>query len=188
MRMMESGNKASTTGSARQSPVPTKRIEQAIYLIRGQRVMLDSDLAVLYDLSTKRLNEQVRRNLNRFPPDFVFQLTEEEAESLRSQIATSKIGRGGRRYLPYAFTEHGAVMLASVLNSPRAVAASIFVVRAFVRLRELVADHKELAAKIAQLERKIGAHDESIRALIVTIRQLVAPAPAKKGRIGFKPE
>lgn len=186
--MMESGNKLNVTDSARRSPVSAERIEHSIYLIRGQRVMLDSDLAVLYGVATKRLNEQVRRNLKRFPPDFVFQLTAEETESLRSQIATSKIGRGGRRYPPYAFTEHGAVMLAGVLNSPRAVVTSIFVVRAFVRLREMVATHKELAAKIAKLERKVGVHDESIRSLVATIRQLITPAPAKKRRIGFKPE
>ncbi|GAB4326060.1 MAG: hypothetical protein Kow0074_20210 [Candidatus Zixiibacteriota bacterium] len=168
---------------------PPERIENAIFLIRGQKVMLDSDLATLYGVTTKRLNEQVKRNLDRFPPDFMFQLTEDEADTLRSQSATSKRGRGGRRYLPYVFTEHGAVMLASVLNSPRAIETSIFVVKAFVRMREVISEHKELAAKIAELERRVGGHDESIRSLLTAIRQLMAPpaAPSKR-RIGFRNE
>lgn len=126
--------------------------------------MLDNDLAALYGVTTKRLNEQVKRNRKRFPEDFMFQLTSQEAQSLRSQFATSNETRGGRRYLPFAFTEHGAVMLASVLNSPIAVAASIQVVRAFIRLRSILAAHKELARKIDALERKMRAGEEKAKA------------------------
>src|SRR4030043_383112 len=149
--------------------------------------MLDSDLAELYGVTTKRLNEQIRRNLGRFPDDFMFQLTPQEADSLRSQFATSKPERGGRRYLPYAFTEHGAIMAASVLNSPQAVRMSVFVVRAFVKLREMMSTHKELAHKLAELERKLQNHDESIRSLVVAIRQLMRPPESEtpKRRKGF---
>ena len=125
--------------------VPVERIESRILLIRGHKMMLDSDLAELYRVSTKRLNEQVKRNKGRFPADFMFQLTVDETRALRSQFATSNRGRGGRRYRPFAFTEHGAVMLASVLNSPVAVQASIQVVREFVKLREMLGTHKESA-------------------------------------------
>ncbi len=180
--------KSSSEKSTAKSLVPTERIDRVILRIRGQNVMLDSELASLYGVTTKRLNEQVRRNRERFPVDFMFQLTAAEAEVLRSQIATSKPGRGGRRHIPYAFTEHGAVMLASVLKSPRAVEASIFVARAFVRLREWAATNKELAAKLADLERRVGGHDESIRSLVAAIRQLMAPPPAKKTKIGFHQE
>jgi hypothetical protein len=166
--------------------VPMGRIEQKIFFVRGQKVMLDVDLAGLYGVTTKRLNEQVKRNLERFPEDFMFQLTAEEADSLRSQFATSNAGRGGRRYLPFAFTEHGAVMLASVLNSPQAVEVSVYVVRAFVRLREVLATHTELAHKLNELERKVGAHDEAIKSLVTAIRQLMQPPPTKRRRIGFQ--
>lgn len=145
--------------SKTQAIVPAAGIESRIFLIRGSKVMLDSDLADLYQVSTKRLNEQVRRNRERFPKDFMFQWTPRETAALRSQFATSNRQRGGRRYRPYAFTEHGAVMLASVLNSPVAVQASIRVVRAFVRLREDLATHKELAGKLTELERRIETHD-----------------------------
>ena len=161
------------------------QIEPLIREIRGQKVILDSDWAALYGVPTKRLNEQVRRNLARFPDDFLFRLTSDEVESLRSQIATSNVGRGGRRYLPYAFTEHGAFMAASVLNSPRAVEVSVFVVRAFVKLRQLVLAHKELAGKLDQLERKVGSHDEAIKQLVAAIRQLMAPPDPPKKEMGF---
>src|SRR2546423_5025569 len=141
-------------------------VESAIYLIRGQRVMLDSDLAAIYGVTTKRLNQQVRRNIHRFPEDFAFQLTAEEFAALRSQIATSSLrsqnatsNKGGRRYAPWVFTEHGAIMLASVLNSEVAIEASVRVVRAFVRLREIISANAELAAKFAQLERRLDSHD-----------------------------
>ncbi len=182
------------------SIVPVGRIESSIFLIRGQRVVLDSELAALYGVTTKRLNQQVQRNLERFPDDFMFQLTEEEARSLRLQIATlnqlggNEEGRGAgrgkhRKYLPYAFTEHGAIMAASVLNSPQAVKASIYVVRAFVKLRQMLATHKELADKLVQLERKLQNHDSQIMALIEAIRLLLEPPPApKRKRIGFLSE
>ena len=167
------------------TPIAIDTLSDRIHLVRGQRVMLDSDLAELYGVTTKRFNEQIKRNSDRFPADCMFQLTEEEDESLRSQFATSKPGRGGRRYLPYVFTEHGAIMAASVLNSPRAVEMSVFVVRAFVQLRALLADSKELTMRLDALERKLGSHDQTIAGLIDAIRQLTS-TPAKPSRsIGF---
>src|SRR5438876_2491872 len=144
-------------------------IESAIYLLRGQRVMLDSDLAAIYGVATRQLNQQLKRNRSRFPDDFAFQLTTEEFRNLKSQIATSSLmsqsvtssGHGGRRKLPWAFTEHGALMLASVLNSEVAVQASVRVVRAFVKLREMIAAKAQLAAKLAELERRLDSHDEA---------------------------
>ena len=162
--------------------VPVERIERAIILVRSEKVMLDSELAEIYGVTTKRLNEQVRRNLKRFPSDFMFQLTAEEAESLRSQIATSKERRGGRRYLPYAFTEHGALMLANVLNSERAAQTSVMVVRAFVRLRQLVATNAELARKLEALENK---YDAQFKVVFDAIRQLMSPPANPKREIGF---
>ena len=167
------------------SPREIETVENTIHLLRGQRVMLDSDLAAIYGVSTMRLNEQLRRNLKRFPSDFAFRLTRQEFTALISQFAISKRGRGGRRTLPWAFTEHGAIMLASVLNSDIAVEASVRAVRAFVRLREIVSANAELAAKFAQLERRLDSHDEAIAQLFAAIRQLLAPAPAKKREIGF---
>lgn len=161
-------------------------IESKILLIRGQKVMLDADLAELYGVETKMLNRAVKRNSERFPEDFMFQLTAEEVDNLRFQFGTSSWG--GRRYLPYAFTEHGALMLGNVLKSAQAVEMSLMVVRAFVRMRELVAGNKELAQKLNQLERKVGAHDKAIAEIINAIRQLMAPsAPNKKRPIGFAP-
>jgi len=165
--------------------IPAERIERAIYILRGQRVLLDSDLATLYGVTTTRLNEQVKRNLDRFPTDFMFRLTQEEWDALISQIATSKGGRGGRRKLPYAFTEHGAVMAANVLNSPVAVRASIVVVRVFVRLRQMLASHEDLARQLATLEKKFEKHDSQFRVVFDAIRQLMAPPPAKRRNIGF---
>src|SRR5213078_1036328 len=138
---------------AEQLPVPGELIERRIYLIRGQKVMLDTDLADLYQVPTFRLNEAVKRNRNRFPEDFMFQLTNHEAEVLTSQIAISKEGRGGRRTRPYVFTEQGVAMLSSVLNSDRAVQVNIAIMRAFVRLREILATHKDLARKLEEMEK-----------------------------------
>jgi len=168
------------------SPIATvDALSGRIHLVRGQRVMLDTDLAELYGVTTKRFNEQVKRNVERFPTDFMFQLTAEEHDSLRSQIATSKTGRGGRRYLPYVFTEHGAIMAASVLSSPRAVEMSVFVVRAFVQLRELLGSSRELADRLDDLERKLSTHDQAIAGVIDAIRRLTS-VPAKPSRpIGF---
>jgi hypothetical protein len=171
--------------SAMTSDRKVASIESAIYLIRGRRVMLDSDLAAVYGVTTKRLNEQLRRNRSRFPSDFAFQLTVEELTNLRSQIATSSF-HGGPRYRPWVFTEHGALMLASVLNSAIAVQASVRVVRAFVRLREMVAANAQLAAKLEQLERRFDSHDEAIANLFAALKQLLEPSQAPKRReIGF---
>ena len=172
-------------------------VERRILLLRGQKVMLDSDLAELYGVPTKRLNEQVRRNAARFPIDFMSQLTPKEAQSLRSQIATSNLrtpsvasgqGRGGRRYLPHAFTEQGVAMLSSVLNSERAIQVNIAIMRTFVRLRRMLATHRVLARKLAGLERKLANHDQKIHSIFDAIRQLMAPPAPARRRIGFHPE
>ena len=164
-----------------------ERIERKILLIRGYKVMLDSDLAQLYGVTTKRLNEQVRRNIKRFPDDFMFQLTKKEYDSLRSHFATSKERRGGRRYLPYSFTEQGVAMLSSVLNSERAIQVNIAIMRVFVKIRKILSTHKELAYKLSQLERKIEKHDEEIQAIFEAIRQLMIPPEKSKRQIGFHP-
>ncbi len=156
-----------------------------ILVIRGQRVVLDSDLAQLYEVETRVFNQAVKRNLKRFPSDFMFQLTELEFECLISQSVTSKQGRGGRRKLPLVFTEHGAIMAASVLNSERAVQMSVYVVRAFVQLRELMVDHKVLADKLDALERRVSHHDNSLVALIDAIRALTEQPKPLKRPIGF---
>jgi hypothetical protein len=173
------------TVTRKQAIVPLERIAAAIHVVRGHRVMLDADLAVLYGVTTKRLNEQVKRNRGRFPADFMFRLTTRETAGLRSQVATTKAGRGGRRSPPVAFTEHGAVMLASVLNSPTAVDASIQVVRAFVRLREILATHRALARKLADLESR---YDAQFRVVFEAIRELMQPPIPPRKRIGFTPE
>ena len=160
-------------------------VESAIYLIRGQRVMLDSDLAEIYKVSTKQLNQQLKRNNNRFPEDFAFQLTAEELVRLRSQIVTSKKGRGGRRFRPWVFTEHGAIMLASVLNSDVAVQASVRVVRAFVRLREMVASNAQLAGKLAELEQRLDSHDVAIIDLFAALKRLLESETKPKREISF---
>ena len=166
--------------------VPVEIIERKIYLIRGCKVILDSDLAALYEVPTKRLNEAVRRNLDRFPEDFMFQLSAEELENvLRSQIATSNVGRGGRRYPPFAFTEHGVAMLSSVLSSKRAVALNILIIRAFVRLREYLATHQDLARKLEDVERTQQEHGAHIRQIYDCIDRLLEPPEPSKRRIGF---
>jgi hypothetical protein len=166
--------------------VPAESIERKIYPIRGSKVMLDSDLAGLYPVPTKVLNQAVRRNLDRFPPDFMFQLSDEELANLRSQIVTSNVGRGGRRYLPYAFTEHGVAMLSSVLASKRAVALNILIIRAFVRLREYLITHKDLARKLEDVERTQLEHSAHIEQIYAYIQRLLEPASeSSKRRIGF---
>ncbi|TKB54902.1 MAG: ORF6N domain-containing protein [Nitrospira sp.] len=167
--------------------VPRERIEQTILLIRGHRVMLDADLAKLYGVTTFNLNKAVKRNADRFPDDFMFRLSAQETTSLTFQIGISKFrGRGGRRSAPYVFTEQGVAMLSSVLRSKRAIQVNIAIMRAFVKLRELVTSHRGLASKLAQLERKVGGHDGQIRSLFDVIRQLVEPSASKSRRIGFK--
>lgn len=180
------------------SIIPIERIENKIYLIRGHKVMIDSDLAEIFRTTTSRLNEQVKRNLFRFPDDFMFQLTGDEwdelksqfeilPDSLTSQIAILKNGRGQqRKYLPFVFTEHGALMLASVLKSVVAVEASIQIVRTFVKLRVVLSNHKELEAKLQILETKTGLHDKEIKLIFEAIRQLMQPPNPPRKEIGFK--
>lgn len=167
-----------------QSLIPVEFIEKKILLIRGQKVMLDSDLAALYGVETKTLNQAVRRNIKRFPEDFMFELSREENDSLRSQIVTLKSGRGQhRKYLPYVFTEQGVAMLSSVLNSDQAIEVNILIMRAFVKLREMISTHKDLARKLEQLEKK---YDSQFKLVFDAIRQLmVPPEPKKKRPIGF---
>lgn len=163
--------------------VPVERITNSILILRGHKVLLDADLAALYGVETRRLNEQVRRNRERFPGDFIFELTAGEFANLKSQFATSSWG--GRRKQPIAFTEHGAIMAATILNSPRAVEMTIYVVRAFVQLREMLTSNKEVAQKLAELERKLATHDQAITGIIKTIRELMNPPEPKKRPIGF---
>lgn len=172
----------------RRAGIPAERIERSILILRGQKVLLDADLANLYDVETKVLLQAVKRNPNRFPNDFMFQLTNQEFRNLRSQFVTSSWG--GRRYAPYAFTEQGVAMLSSVLNSPGAIAVNIEIMRAFVRLREMIAGNKELAKRLDELETriagKLAAHDQAIAGILDAIRALMAPPdPIKKRRIGF---
>jgi len=171
-----------------------ERVERKIFLIRGHKVMLDSDLAELYGVETKTLNRAVKRNIERFPEDFMFQLTHEEVENLRYQIGTSssrshiatlKGKYGGRRYLPHAFTEQGVAMLSGVLNSRRAIQVNVAIMRVFVKLRQMLATHKELAQKLAELERRLGGHDQKIHSIFDAIRQLMAPQARPQRRIGF---
>jgi phage regulator Rha-like protein len=174
-------------------PSPVDRLDRLIYEIRGQKVVLDSHLAEIYGVTTKRLNEQVKRNRDRFPAEFAFQLTGEEFTNLKSQIATSSVGHGGKRKLPWVFTEHGAIMAANVLNSPRAVQMSVFVVRAFLKMRAALSDNRELARKLAALEKELKERLDVHEAAVVTILQRVMdiidppalPEPPKK-QIGFQ--
>ena len=180
--------------------LPLETITQRILILRGQKVLIDSDLAALYDVPTKRFNEQVKRNLVRFPDDFMFQVNEEEYDSLRSQFATLKTGRGQhRKYLPYVFTEHGAIMASMILNSPRATQVSVYVVRAFVQLREMIVSNKDLAQRLDELENKADLmelkHDTfehntrvQLKQVFEAIRELMTPPvsePVKKRSIGF---
>jgi phage regulator Rha-like protein len=167
-------------------PLAVTEIAQRIRLIRGHRVVLDTDLAAFYGETTKRFNQQVNRNLKRFPPDFMFQLDDEEFAALRLQSATLKPGRGQhRKYLPHAFTEHGAIMAATLLNSERATDISVHVVRAFVEMRAMLATNREMSNKLHQLERKVAGHDASIAGLIDSMRQLLMPPDPPKRPIGF---
>jgi len=165
--------------------VPVERVQRSILILRGQRVILDADLAKLYGVTTKRLNEQIRRNRERFPEDFMFRLTpDEKAEVVANCDHLSRLKFSPA--LPHAFTEHGAIMAASVLNTPRAIEASIFVVRAFVTLREMLGAHKALARKVAELEARFSEHDEQIQAIFEAIRQLMAPPDRPPRKIGFE--
>jgi len=177
--------------------VSIQLVERRIYLIRGQKVMIDFDLAELYGVPTKRLNEQVSRNRTRFPDDFMFRLTKEEAEvlrsqfaisnpNLRSQIATSRSGYGGRRYLPYAFTEQGVAMLSSVLNSEQAIEVNIAIMRAFVRLRQMLETNEELNRKFAAVIRKLSTHDKYFRVVFDELKKLTERPVESNRQIGFK--
>jgi hypothetical protein len=167
--------------------IPEKQILKIIMLVRGEKVILDSDLARLYGVETRRLNEQVRRNIEKFPEDFMFQLTKEEFANLKSQIATSSSGWGGRRKQPLVFTEHGALQAANVLNSAQANKMSVYIVRTFVRLREMALTNEKLSRKVDQLENRVSDHDEILIELVREIRKLIdAPKPKGKRRsIGF---
>lgn len=165
--------------------IPLERIQNSIFLIRGEKVLLDQQLAELYRVDTGALNRAVSRNLERFPEDFMFRLTEDEVESLRCQIGISNIGRGGRRYLPYAFTEQGVAMLSSVLRSQRAVQVNVAIMRAFVSLRRLLSTSETLARKFAELERQLEGHDAAIKTLFDAIRELMAPPVKPKRELGF---
>lgn len=175
--------------SRRAALVPVEHITQSILVLRGHRVILDRDLAAIYGVTTGRLNEAVKRNAQRFPEDFMFRLTAAEHAVLVSQFAISTSSRGGRRQLPWAFTEHGAIQAANVLNSRRAVEMGIYVVRAFVKLRELLASNKELARRLDELEtrieKKLTTHDQAIAAMLSAIRQLLNPPAPKRRGIGF---
>ena len=188
---------AKSLTSRQEISVMDEIIFSKIYYIRGQKVMLDSDLAELYEVTTKRLNEQVKRNIQRFPEDFMFQLNENEWQSLRSQIATSKTGRGGRTYLPNAFTEHGVLMLSSVLNSQQAIEVNIQIMRIFTRLRQMLADTTEFKLEIAemkqtlnQIAKKQDNHDKNIDLLFGYIDRLQEkaeePKSVERKKIGFK--
>src|SRR5215470_16637578 len=177
--------------------VSIQLVERRIYLIRGQKVMIDFDLAELYGVPTKRLNEQVSRNQTRFPKDFMFRLTKEEAEilrsqfvisnpNLRSQIATSRSGYGGRRYLPYAFTEQGVAMLSSVLNSEQAIEVNIAIMRAFVRLRQILETNEELNRKFATVIRKLSTHDKYFKVVFDELKKLIQQPVQSSRQIGFK--
>jgi len=164
--------------------IPVESIVSKILLVRSEKVLPDKDLAELYGVETKQLKRAVRRNINRFPKDFMFQLTEKEFDSLRSQFGTSSWG--GTRYLPMAFTEQGVAMLSTVLNSERAIAVNIAIMRAFVQLRKIMTSHRELARKLSELEEHLQDHDQQIEAIFDAIRQLMSPQERSKKRIGFE--
>jgi phage regulator Rha-like protein len=166
--------------------ITTKKVDSKILTLRGQRVILDSDLAGLYDVEVRHLNQQVKRNAKRFPQDFRFQLSAEELKLLRSQNVISSSTHGGARYLPYAFTEHGVIMAATVLNSDRAIEMSVFVVQAFVRMRRALATNQKVLAKLAEVEHRLEAHDTDIQALMEAIRELIDPPDPPRRRIGFE--
>ena len=166
--------------------IPDELVMNKIYLVREQKVMLDRDLAELYGVETKRLKEAIRRNIVRFPYDFMFELTQEEFESLRSQIASSKIGRGGARYLPMAFTEQGVAMLSSVLKSEIAISVNIQIIRIFTRMREIIMTHKNILLQLEKIEKKLAGHDNDITPIFQYLKQLLHPPQQTRRKIGFK--
>ena len=172
------------SNTPKDSLIPDDIIIGKIYIIRNQKVMIDSDLAILYQVETKRLNEQVNRNQDRFPEDFMFQLTTDEFENLKSQIATSSWG--GRRKLPYAFTENGVAMLSGVLNSPTAINVNIQIIRIFTKMRELLLTHKDILIQLSKMEKRIGNHDEQISLIFRYLKELLTPPQSSRRRIGFR--
>lgn len=166
--------------------VLAKRVSSKILILRNQKVILDADLAELYGVPVRQLNQQIKRNSNRFPADFRFSVTADEYENLRSQNVISSSSHGGRRYLPNAFTEHGAIMAATVLNSKRAIEMSIFVVRAFVQMRQSLVVNQHVVSKLSELEARLDIHDGEIQDLVEAIRELVTPLPANNRPIGFE--
>lgn len=170
----------------RDNPGPLPDVDARILVVRGRQIILDTALAAAYGVTTGALNQAVKRNAERFPEDFAFRLTADELAALRSQIVTSNSGRGGARYLPLAFTEHGAIMAASVLNSPRAIEMSVFVVRAFVRLRDLARTNAEIGKHLALLERRVTAHDGALKEVFSAIRGLLQPARLPRKQIWFR--
>ena len=171
---------------AKTAIVVATKVDSKIFVLRGQRVILDRDLAELYGVEVRHLNQQAKRNPRRFPPAFRFQLSPHELKILRSQNVIPGEGHGGARYLPYAFTEHGAIMAATVLNSDRAIEMSVFVVLAFVRMRRAIAGNRNILTKLAELEHRLEGHDSEIQALMDTIRELMAPEEPNRRRIGFE--
>ena len=172
--------------NAKSVMIPDELLMNKIYLIRGQKVMLDMDLAELYQVETKRLNEQVKRNSLRFPKDFMFRLTNKEWNSLRSQIATSNTGKGGARYLPTAFTEQGVAMLSGVLNSETAIRVNIRIIRVFTKMRELLLTHKDILLQMEKMENKLASHDADIIVIFEYLKQLLNPPVPPSNKIGFK--
>src|ERR1700733_4830098 len=164
----------------------SKKVDSRILVLRGQKVILDTDIAELYGVGVRQLNQQVKRNAKRFPPAFRFQLSAQEFKILRSQNVISSSGHGGTRYRPYAFTEHGAIMAATVLNSERAVEMSVFVVLAFVRMRRAIAGNRNILTKLAELEHRLKSHDADIQGLMDAIRELMSPEEPNRRRIGFE--
>jgi hypothetical protein len=171
---------------AKTAIVAAKKVDSKILALRGHRVILDADLAELYGVQVRHLNQQVKRNAKRFPPAFRFQLSPQEFQILRSQNVISSEGHGGTRYRPYAFTEHGAIMAATVLNSERAIEMSVFVVLAFVRMRRAIAANRQVLAKLAEVERRLETHDADIQGLMDAIRELINPPDPPRRRIGFE--
>jgi ORF6N domain-containing protein len=171
---------------AKTALVVATKVDSKVFVLRGQRVILDTDLAELYGVQVRHLNQQVKRNAKRFPPAFRFQVSPHELKILRSQNVISSEGHGGARYRPYAFTEHGAIMAATVLNSERAIEMSVFVVLAFVRMRRAIAGNRHILTKLAELERRLESHDAEIQNLMDAIRELISPEEPRRSRIGFE--
>ena len=171
---------------AKTALVMARKVDSKIFVLRGQRVILDTDLAELYGVKVRHLNQQVKRNAKRFPPAFHFQLSEHEFKILRSQNVISSEGHGGARYRPYVFTEHGTIMAATVLNSKRAIEMSVFVVLAFVRMRRAIAENRHILTKLAELERRLESHDTDIQDLMDAIRELMSPSEPTQTHIGFE--